>query len=210
MRHRSGCRDAVCLVGNGTGGSGATADICGARAENGGVRALRAARAELADRSAVSGAYDTRRLGRYAGLMVELHKHICFDKLSLRRFGAHGDKRLAGEYDSSLGNSPHITLKAEVLEILKEFFVEYSLGAEIFNVLGIEMQVVDIIYDLFKSGGYGISGVVGIVAVKYVKIDVCVAQAAFFIAVRHGQLVKITKHCKVSVDVFHLFDPLNL
>ena len=115
--------------------------------------------------------------------MIEGEKDVGFYKLCLYRLGSHGEYRLVREYRSSLRHGVDIAREAEIAKVIEKALVEYSLRAEIFNVLGIEMQVVDIIYDLFKSGGYGISGVVGIVAVKYVKIDVCVAQAAFFIAV---------------------------
>ena len=65
------------------------------------------------------------------------------------------------------------------------------------------MQLIDVVHDLLKSRGNGIAAVIRVVTVKSVKVDNSVAYAGLELTVAHGYFIKVTQHCKISVNVFH-------
>ena len=103
----------VSHCGKRAGGGGDTADISSPRAQKRGIRALRAACAELADRPARGGADNAVCLRGDKRLVIYRREHICFDKLRLYHRGANGEYRFAREDRRSLRHGVNIAGEAE-------------------------------------------------------------------------------------------------
>ena len=203
MRHGAGGGNAVDLVGNGAGGCSATADIRRARPENGGVGSLRSTGTELADDPALGRAGKPCRLGRDERLMVQHHQHIGLDELRLDRSCADGQERFPRKNDRPFRDCPDVARKVKSAQIGQKLLGKISLSAEEIEVLLGEFQIADIVHDLFESGDDRKAAVVGIFAVKDIKIDDFVLHPLCKIAVAHGQLVKIAEHGQIAGKVFH-------
>lgn len=127
--------------------------------------------------------------------MVDHHQHVGFDKLCFDGLGTHGHQGLAGEYYSSLGNSPDITGEFEAAQVVKELFAKAIFVAQVLDILLVKVQVVDVLHNLLKSRHNGVAPVVGVGSVKHVEICDLVLKTASKVTVAHGQFVKITQHC---------------
>ena len=130
--------------------------------------------------------------------MVYCKQYHCFDKLSLYRRTFYGDDRLTGEYRSSLRYAVYVALEFKIFEIIEEFLAEAS-ASEIFDILIGEAEIFKILNQLFNACHYCKAAVVRNVSEKHIKLNRCVAFAVEEIAVCHGYLVKVGKHCEISL-----------
>ena len=138
--------------------------------------------------------------------MVKLEQHIGLDKLRLNCRRAHRHDRLARKHRSSLGNSPDVALEFEVFEVVQKFLGEHISAAQIFYVLGLEMQVLNVVNDLLKTCADGKAAHVGILAVKHIKIGDFILHVVVEISVAHRQLVIIAQHGQIkAASVVHSY-----
>ena len=129
--------------------------------------------------------------------MVQCQERECLDYLSFDRCSAHCEYRFAGEHRSSFRNRPDVALEVKVSKIFEKSLVEAFLGAEVFDVLVVEVKVLNKMNELFKSCGDSVASAVRNSAEKDVEIDYLVLPSGEKVAVRHGKLVKIGTHREI-------------
>ena len=127
--------------------------------------------------------------------MIQHHQHVGLDKLRFNRLAAHDHQRFTGKHHGALGNCPDVAGKAKILQKSQKLFGKASLGTKEGNIVLVKVKRFDILHHLLQSRRNGKAAVIGIVAVKNVKIDDLVLHTVFKIAVAHGQLVKVAEHC---------------
>ena len=204
--HGAGGGGAVQLVGHGAGGAPRPGDVAGPGAQHRAVGALGPAGAEFGHRAALGGPNDAVGLGGDEGLVVQGQQDVGFHKLGLDGGGPDGEDGLPGEDGGALGHGPDVAGKAEVLQILQEFRGEAPLAPEVFDVLLVKAEVLDVVDDLGKPGGDGEAAPVGDAAEEHVKVAHPVLQAGLEVAVAHGQLVEVEQHGVIDV-VSHAENP---
>ena len=183
----------------------AAADVGGAGAEDGAVRALRAAGAEFQHRAAFGGADDAVGLGGDQALVVQREQQIRLNELRLNGGRADGQQRLLGEDRRALGHGIDVAGEFEVRKVFEELLAEQLPAAQVGDVIFCEVQALDILHDLLEAGGDGEAALVRHAAEKYVKIRDAVLEAALKITVAHGQLVEVAEHSQVeSVFTVHI------
>ena len=143
--------DAVNLIRNGTGSAITAADVGSAGTQNGCVSALGTTGAEFQNGTALGCADNTVGLGCNQALMVDTQQQECFDELCLNGRSTNGDDRLVGENGSTFRHSPYVASKAEVCQICQEFIAEQISATQVFDVLCREMEILDVIDDLFQA-----------------------------------------------------------
>ena len=79
------------------------------------------------------------------------------------------------KYGCSLGNGPYIAGKAEIAQILKEIFIKYIQGSEIFNILLGEGYLFHVVYQLLESRHNGKAAVIRLFAIEHIKINNSIA-----------------------------------
>ena len=137
--------------------------------------------------------------------MVQDQQDIGLDKLRLDGGRTHRQDRLLREDGRTLRHGVDVAREAEALQIPQKALVEQLASAQIFDVLGGEVQILDILDDLLQTGRDGEAAVVRHVAVKDVKIADLILHPADEVAVAHGQLVKIAEHGHIQRFVdFHI------
>lgn len=146
---------------------GATADICGSRTVYCGIKALRAAGAELHYRSALRGADYSVCLCGNETLMVDAEEHHRLHELSLHYRAFDGDYRLAREYRSTLRDSINITAEFKIGEVIEKLLGEAS-AAQIFDILGRKFQPLEVFAQLLNAGHDDISAAVGHLAEEHI------------------------------------------
>ena len=138
--------------------------------------------------------------------MIYRKEYIGFHKLRFNNRGADGEDRLTREDYASLRNRPYISGEAKGAQIIEKFTVEDSLGAQIFDVVLAEAQILYIACDLLQSAGYRITAAVRIFAEKYVEVCDFVSHSRMEISAAHRDFVEIgqkseaglVKHCSIS------------
>ena len=117
MSHSARCGNGVVPVGDGACGCRAAADKRRPCAKHRAVRALRPARAELSDGSAVCRPYYSVSLGSYQGLVVKTEENEGFYKLRLYCGGANYHNGLAGEDGCSLRYGIDVAREAKITKV---------------------------------------------------------------------------------------------
>mgnify|MGYP000370404057 CR=1 FL=1 len=113
-----------------------------------------------------------------------------------------------GEDHGSFGNGVDIAGKFKISQIFQEILFKDPSGAQIIDVLGIEMEILDVFDDLLQPGCDGEAASVGHIAEEHVEVaDLVGIPLRLKVAVAHGQFVKITQKCVVHVFL-HLFHNL--
>ena len=138
--------------------------------------------------------------------MVYHHKNVGLDELRLNDRRSDYHKRLAGKNYRSLGDSPDVSAELKGAQIFKEFLTEASSAAKILYIALVKVQILDILNYLLKSRNYGVSAVIGIVAIENVKVNYLVLHSVCEISVAHSKLVIVAKHRKISLNILH-FSP---
>ena len=113
-----------------------------------------------------------------------------------------GHDGLLGEHRSALRHGPNITGELEISQIFQEFLAEQVPAPEVFNILGIKMEFLDILDDLLQAGSDGETAAVGTLTVEHIKIGDPVPVAVFKVTVGHGQLVEIAEHGQIDLVIY--------
>lgn len=130
-------------------------------------------------------------------MMIDAQKHHRLHELSLHYRSFDGNYRLAGEYRSAFRDSINIAAEFEIGKIIEKFFRE-SLDAKIFDILGRELESLEIFTELLDARHDNISAAVGHFAEEHVEICDGVPHAVFEIAVCHRHFVEIDEHRQIS------------
>ena len=123
--------------------------------------------------------------------------HHRLHDLSLHYRSFDGNYRLAGEYRSAFRDSINIAAEFEIGKIIEKF-VRESLAAKIFDILGRELESLEIFTELLDARHDNISAAVGHFAEEHVEICDGVPHAVFEIAVCHRHFVEIDEHRQIS------------
>ena len=194
VRVRAHDRNIVHLAGQHVARSVAAADDRGARAVNAGVRSLRAAKTEFHHDAAL------RRLNDAAGfrgdqrLVIDDRKQRGFHQLRFKNRRDHAHQRLAREHDRALRNRLHVAVEFERSQLREKILVEKVLTAQVFDVVVAEMQVVEVIQQLFHARHDRVMRRFGLAAIEHIERRNLVAHSAFVIAVHHGRLIEVRHH----------------
>ena len=128
----------------------------------------------------------------YQGLVIDGQQHERFNDLRFNCRSANGQNGFAGEYRSSLWNGIQVTGKMEFFQVLQKSFTEAAFSTQIRQVFRRKMQVLNIVNDLFQTGGNCKSTAVRYGSEKYIKINFFLIITGFKISVCHGEFVKVT------------------
>ncbi len=131
--------------------------------------------------------------------MVDGEEGEGLDELGLGGAGADGDQGLAGEDRGALGHGPHVAGEAERPQVVQEVLLEEILAPQEGDVVLIEVEVPDVVYQLFQSGGDGEAASVGHPAEEDVEVGDAVLHPAAEVAVCHGHFVEVEKHGEVEL-----------
>ena len=171
-------------------GADATADHGSARSVDAGVRSLGAAQTEFHDAIAFRCPYDAGSLCRDQALMIDDIQHRCLDQLRFHNRSHDLNQRLVWEYDGAFRNRVQVPGKMEAAQIFQKVGVEDTETAQVGDIVIGELQVLDIIDDLFQTGCDGVAASAGVVSIKDIEDNGFVV-VLFKIALHHGKFVKI-------------------
>ena len=136
--------------------------------------------------------------------MVHGQKRERFKQLRLDRGRAHDDHRLFREDGRALGHGVNVAAEVEVCKIVEEFLAEDTSPAQVVDVLLVEVQILDIVDQLVKTGGNGVPASVRHRAEINVEIGNAILEPCFQVTVAHGQLVKVAEHGHIELLIgFH-------
>ena len=159
--------------------------------------------AELENDPALGSAADSVCLRGNKALMVYLKQNIGLYKLRLDGRCAHDHERLAREHGCALGNGPDIALEPEIAQVFEKLLGEHLPAAQILDILVVKVQILNVFNHLLQPRGDGKAAVVGILAVKNIKIGYFIPHAVVEISVAHRELVVIAQHGEVKLSVSH-------
>ncbi len=198
MGHGAAGRYAVQLVGDRAGGACTAADISRPGSGDGAVRALGPAGAELQHRSPLGRPDDPVGLGGDQALVVDGQQGEGLDQLGLdgRRPDRH--HRLPGEDRRPLRHRPDVARETEVPQVAQEILGEQVLVPQEGDVLLVEVQVLNILDQLFQTRADREPAVVRHVAEKHIEIGDPILEPCPEIAVAHSQLIKIAEHRQIE------------
>ena len=131
--------------------------------------------------------------------MIDGQQQEGLDQLRFNGRGADGENGLLGENRRSLGDGPDVAGKVKMTQIRQKFLGKQIPALQIRQVLGIKMQILDVVDDLLQPGCDGEAAVIRTLAKKHVKIANTILQSALKIPVSHGQLIKIAEHGQVQL-----------
>ena len=202
MRHRTEGRNTEFTIHNGASGAHTAGNIGSTSAIDGTVTALSTARAKLQHRTSLGGANDTAGLGSDQRLMVDQNQKHRFDKLCLDSRTTYDDQRLVREDGSTLRNRPHVTRKFEVVQIIQELLIEYSLASQIFNIFLGKLQIFDVFNQLLNTGNNSYTALIRHRTEEHIKIHRTFTIVGAEKAVSHRQLIKISEHRQIFFSQF--------
>ena len=200
VRHRAADGDAEELTREHCRRRGRAADVGGACAVDGGIDVVRAACAEVGDDAASCSAHDAARLRGDERLVIDLGEDRRLGELRVDDGRGHGEDRLFGVHDRALAEGADVAREAVVREVVEEVLAEERERAQIVDVFGGKVHVLDVFDDLFKPREDGEAAAVGVAAKEHVEGGACSAGllALAEIAVGHRQLVEIHHHRDVA------------
>lgn len=129
--------------------------------------------------------------------MVHLQQNGRLNKLGVDQGRNHGNNGFVGVHNGPLRKGVHIPFKPKFRQIFQEFFSKQPLTAQIFNVLPVKMQILNIFHDLFQAAEDGKTAIVRILSIEYVKSYFCILILIPKIAVAHGHFIK-----SITMDKF--------
>ena len=197
MGHRAARRDVMVAVRHDAGCAMASTNIGGASAVHRAVVALRAAGAKLQHRASLGSAGDAAGLGGDQRLMVDGEQDHGFHELRLNHGTGHGDKGFAGENRRTLRHGPYIAREFKFAQVIEKGFREAAAAAQVGDILLGEMQVFEIVDQLFHARHDGVAAAVRHAAEEHVEISAAVGDAFFKVPVRHCELVKVGQHGQI-------------
>ena len=199
MGHGAAGGNAVQLVGNGAGRTGAAADIGRPRADDSRVRALCPAGAKLQHRAAVGGPADAVGLGGDQALVVDGQQRERLDQLGLDRRCAYHHQWLAGEHRGALGDGVDITGEAEIPQIVQKLLAEQVAAPEIGDILLTEVEIFNVFDQLLQTCGDGEAALIGHLAEEHIEIGDAILVSVAEVSVAHGQLIEVAQHGHVQL-----------
>ena len=210
MGHGAGSGDPVELVRQDAGGACAAADVGGTGTVHSAAGTLGPACAELQHPSALGSPDDAAGLGGDEALVVDGQQQEGLDELGLDGGSPDGDEGLIGEDRGAFGDGIDIAGELEVFQVGQELLVEHLPVPEVLDVLGVEVEVLDVLHHLLQTGCNGVATLVGDSTEVQVEVGDAVPVTALEISIAHGELVEVAQHGHVQAfasihDTFLLF-----
>ena len=131
--------------------------------------------------------------------MIDAQQGVGFNELGLGGRSPDGDQGLPGEHRRPFRHCPHVAGKLKTAQIVQKILLEQVLAPEIGDVVLIEVQVLDVLRQLFQPRGDGEAAPVGHAAEKHVEVSDAVLHPLAEIAVGHGHLIKVKQHGQVQL-----------
>ena len=126
--------------------------------------------------------------------MVDTQQQVSLNELRLNGGCTDGDDGFLGEHRRTLRHCPDITCEFEIRQIGKKFLTEQIPAAQVLDVFGREMKILNVLDDLLQTGGNSKSTAIGTPSEKQVEIGDAILIARGKIALTHGQFIKVTEH----------------
>ena len=184
------------LAGQHIGGTDTAADHGSTGAVDTGVRSLRPAQTELHDTVALGSVYHAGALGGNQALVIDDIQNSGFYQLGFHNRRDYLHQRLPRKYDGSLRNRIDIAGEMEIAQVFQKVLVEELQTSQIFDVVLVKGQILNIIDDLVKARRDGKAVAGGIFPVKGVENNSFIG-VIFEIALHHGELIKIGQQSQV-------------
>ena len=145
--------------------------------------------------------------------MVDAKQYHCFDKLCLNNGALYRNNRLTRENWRTLGTSPYVAGKFEILKIIKKLFVK-TLSAKQSNIVFTECKRFEVFDKLLNTCHNRKTAAIGHGTVEHIENSLAVCHTVVEIALSHGQLVKIHKRRQIAASFTvtlecHNFTPLS-
>ena len=196
--HRAADGDAEHLSREDGRGAVRAAYVGRARAVDGGVDVVRAARAEVRDTASLRGLHDALGFRRDERLVVYLCQYRGLYELRVDERRVDGQDRFVGVHDAAFGHRDDVAAEAVAGEPAQEVFVVYFERAQVFYVAFVEVEVLKIFEHLFEPGEYCEAPAVGVPSVEYVECGEVALLVFLEIPVRHRHLVEVHHHGDVA------------
>ena len=196
--HRAADGDAEHLSREDGRGAARAAYVGRARAVDGGVDVVRAARAEVRDAASLRGLHDALGFCRDERLVVYLRQYRGLYELRVDERRVDGQDRFVGVHDAAFGHRDDVAAEAVTGEPAQEVFVVYFERAQVFYVAFVEVEVLKIFEHLFEPGEYREAPAVGVPSVEYVECGEVALLVFLEIPVRHRHLVEVHHHGDVA------------
>ena len=161
------------------------------------VGSLGAPQAKVGDRMALCRANHARGLGGHEGLEVHEVEQGGLDELAVDEGALHAHHGLARKDHVALGHGMNREVEVVVAQVLEEGGLEHGAAArcgnagEILDVLVVEDEVLDEVWNLAHAAGDGIAAAKGVLAEERVERCLRVHEARLPEALGHGELVEV-------------------
>ena len=198
MGHGAPGGHAVELVGDGAGRPLAPADEGGPGPVDGAAGSLGPAGAELQHCPPPGGPDDPVGLGGDEGLVVDGQQQVGLQQLGLDGRGPHGENGLVGEHRGPLGDGKDVPGELKVCQVVQEVLVKDLPAPEVGDVLGVKVEVLDVLNDLLQPGSDGIAPIVRDAAEEEVKVGDPIFVPGLEVSVAHGELIEVAQHGHVQ------------
>ena len=124
--------------------------------------------------------------------MIKHAKYRGFQKLRLEKGRFDCQYRLIRENNRTFGHGVNIAREFEVFQPFDKFFPENVQPVEVFQIFLVEVQIVDVVHDLFQPRAHCVFEFVS-ATIKNVEARLVVGDALFQISVHHREFVKVGK-----------------
>ena len=142
-------------------------------------------------------------------LMIDEGQYRSLRQLCIDHGCRDGDDGLVGVDDGALVHGVHIALEAIGAQVLQEPLVEHPEGAEVLNVLILEMHVLDEVHDLLQPCENCVSAVVRDLAEEHVERSSVMSAGLMQVSVGHRHLIQVHHHGQVAlVEHAHFVTPM--
>ena len=131
--------------------------------------------------------------------MVHCQKQEGLHQLGLNGWGADCDDGFMREDGCPLGHGPDIPGEAEPAQILQKLRRKQVPALEICNILGVKVQVLDIVDDLLQPRRNGKAAIIRALAEKIRRSSKYGPADRSGNTVAHGQLIKVAEHGQIQL-----------
>ena len=130
--------------------------------------------------------------------MVDGQQQIGLQQLALDGGRPDGQNGLIGKDGGSLRHREDIPGKLKVRQVVQEPLIKHFPAPKILDILGLKVEVLDVLDDLLQPSRNGIPPFVRYTAEEQIKMCDPVLVPGLEVSVAHGQLIKVAQHGHVQ------------